>query len=112
MPKKRSNYNRINFEASVSANKRTVAELEELKRKGLVQEDMYVFTLDDLLEICAATAIGFYNLAAIQTNPPGKWSMQEFRPTMVREIIKEAFSSKTTRSVRKAKTRSKNKQKS
>lgn len=105
MPKRRGDYNRISFETAVSANKRTLAEVDDMRRKGTIKDDDYLFTLEDLLKICESPAVGFYNLAAIQSNPLGKWSMRDFRPTLVREIIKEAFSSKSLGNVRKVKKR-------
>jgi hypothetical protein len=83
-------FKRAQFETLLNKNKRLFKDLEKLRAKGLLNDDDFVFTLDDVIKISEGVAMGFWNNCAIQQNPETAWS-KGVRGRSIRAYIRDAF---------------------
>ena len=89
MPK-RTKFNAAQFGKVVGANSKTIREILEMHKKGLIHENDQLFTLEAVINISYACFKGGWYNCGLQDNVKPKWSCEN-GTTQARKYIKEAF---------------------
>jgi hypothetical protein len=83
-------FTRNDFETELTKHKKSVEEIQDLIKRGVIKPDDYLYTLDDVLQISYRVSGGFWDNATLQPTLTNSWG-RSMRSKQIKEIIKQAF---------------------
>lgn len=83
---------RIGFETLVEAHAKTAEDILDEIKSGKIKKNHWLFTKEDVINLCERVAIGFWHNCRVTENHKSKWN-KEYGRKQVTKIVTNAFTS-------------------